>query len=1191
VPPAGAGPAQFNTPEAIAIDNSSGPSKGDVYVVSDRLSSRNVIEKFTSTGAPLGRLSTPEAFGIGGVAVDSSGIVWVWEYEGPAISSFTDALVNVPLARVLVQEGETEQAGGINCAVPGFAVDANGEALYVNHQREDFEEECPEVTPSAKNPAVVGKLRVSGEPPTAFALIQALDVQNSSAVAVDLSSGKPASGDVYVDNETNVAAFTAAGSLIQRFGQEGELTKGRGVAVDPQREEVLVADSGQSRVAVFGPAPEGAPMIDSVSSQNLTPTSTRLEAQIDANGLDTHYYFQYGTDEVCGQVPSSFCATAPLPPPGADIGSAFGDVHVEATLTGLESGTTYFFRVVAENEGGTAENGPQMVDTFTTLPNPVGLLSDGRAWELVSPPDKAGSGIEAIGGSSGPSGGIMEASEDGKAITYVANGPIEADPEGSHSPEGTQVIATRGSEAWASKDIVTPSRQGEGAPFGSTQEYQLFSADLSFALLQPYGLTNLQEPPLVPGVEQEERGIYRRSNATCQATPATCYQPLITAENNTAEAKQAWGGEAVGHFSGTNGVVSGTPDLSHVVFSSHVALTGPKPKAPELELNRLYEWSAASAPAEQLQLVSVLPEGTASACTTTCKTATHPVLGTAINTGTAVRNAVSGDGSRVFWTQTGGGESEETGSLYVRETRKGETLRLDVPKLSQAEEEEGLTLPKLSKKEEEAVAEPRFQTASTDGSRVFFTDTVSLTGRSRLRTKEEGPADLYVCDVVEVEEKLHCNLTDLTVDPRSDLGESAGLVGVALGASDDGSSIYFVANGVLSNDARSHGATVGHCRRPNSGVPAPPDAECNLYLEQYNGETKTWEAPRFIAALSQDDAPDWNGSGARALISLTARVSPNGQYLAFMSNRSLTGYDNVDASEAAKGARDEEVFLYDAQSRRLVCASCKPGTRPHGVFDTEHAGEGGGLLVDRPHIWGGAAGSEVAEKWLAGSIPGWTPLEENTAPYQSRYLSDDGRLFFNGADALVPQDTNGKEDVYQFEPGGVGDCKDTSGCVALLSSGISPQESAFLDASPTGNDVFFVTAAQLISTDVDKSFDVYDARVCTESSPCLKPPPPPPPPCASEASCRPPAPGAPGFEAPPSATFSGPGNVAKQETLAVTPKAKSKPLTKAQKLAKALKSCRKKFKHAKTKRVACEKQARKKYGTKKAVKHGTGKKK
>ncbi len=38
--------------------------------------------------------------------------------------------------------------------------------------------------------------------------------------------------------------------------------------------------------------------------------------------------------------------------------------------------------------------------------------------------------------------------------------------------------------------------------------------------------------------------------------------------------------------------------------------------------------------------------------------------------------------------------------------------------------------------------------------------------------------------------------------------------------------------------------------------------------------------------------------------------------------------------------------------------------------------------------------------------------------------NDPGRLFFNTADALVPQDANGTQDVYEYEPAGVGSCSE-----------------------------------------------------------------------------------------------------------------------------------------------------------------------
>ena len=125
-----------------------------------------------------------------------------------------------------------------------------------------------------------------------------------------------------------------------------------------------------------------------------------------------------------------------------------------------------------------------------------------------------------------------------------------------------------------------------------------------------------------------------------------------------------------------------------------------------------------------------------------------------------------------------------------------------------------------------------------------------------------------------------------------------------------------------------------------------------------------------------------------------------------------------------------------------------------GVLDTEESGEGLGLLVDRRKVWIG--------HWLAGNIPGWTAQNLASALFQSRYLSDNGRLFFNSPDDLVPQASNHKEDVYEYEPAGVGSCESpTGGCVSLISSGSSGKESAFLEATPSGNDVFFLTAAQL----------------------------------------------------------------------------------------------------------------------------------
>src|SRR5205807_3333873 len=123
---------------------------------------------------------------------------------------------------------------------------------------------------------------------------------------------------------------------------------------------------------------------DDVSAQGIDFTSTQLNAQIDPHGADTHYFFEYGTAD-CSVSPSS-CTDVPASP-GADLGSGFGDQRVSVVLRNLQPGATYFYRVIAQNKDGTAADAPGL-HVFRTLPSPVGILPDGRNWELVSPPDK-----------------------------------------------------------------------------------------------------------------------------------------------------------------------------------------------------------------------------------------------------------------------------------------------------------------------------------------------------------------------------------------------------------------------------------------------------------------------------------------------------------------------------------------------------------------------------------------------------------------------------------------------------------------------------------------------------------------------------------------------------------------------------------------------------------------------------------
>jgi WD40-like Beta Propeller Repeat len=856
------------------------------------------------------------------------------------------------------------------------------------------------------------------------------------------------------------------------------------------------------------------PGLHGESAFEVASTSATLGATIDPNGASTSYYFQYGKS-VSYEEP-------PIPaPPGASVGSGSGDVarHVQ----GLAPETVYHYRVVAVSVLE-VEGVPQAVSffgpdrTFTTQGGGGGLpLPDGRRWELVSPPNKHGALIEPIA-----EGGV-QSSAAGGALTFVTNLPTEEAVKGS-VVLGAQAAAERGPHGWVSHDISPAHAAALGLPVGLGHEYRAFSSDLSAALVEPFGEFTSLTPEVFP--PDTERTQYIRDEATCAATPATCFEPLVTGAPGYADVPEGtkFGGDAsTSLFVGEENFVGTSADLAHVILRSAVSLTGAPIGNNDKEL---YEWSGGRPSNERLQLVSLLPaneqgeelpfEGEAD-------------LGSAKIRG---RHAVSEDGSHVVWS--GGAH------VYVRDTSVGKTVQLDLPGAECLSKEEcGV-----------GIANAQFQLAAADGSRVLFTDTQQLT-KDAGRTP--NAADLYECTVVTEAGQPRCELSDLT--PSAGPRNAADVRGSVVGASEDGTWAYFVANGVLG-DAGEHGATQGNC----SLARLEGEDHCNLYLYQ-NGST------HFIATLGVEDNPDWSGNGGD-LEHITARVSPDGQWLAFMSNRSLTGYDNRDAVSTKP---DEEVFLYHAAKgtpESLVCASCDPsGARPVGM---EARSLAGGLVGADP--WN-------PNTWLAANIPGWTPYAIAQAVYQSRYLSNSGRLFVNSGDALVAQDINNNQDVYEYQPVGTGDCASGSstfhevsgGCVALISSGRARGESGFLDASESGDDVFFLTAEHLVPEDVDSAIDVYDAHVCSAGAPCVEEAEKPPP-CATADACRTaPSPRPDIFGSPPSSTFSGPGNI-------VPPRAPT--LTAKQKLTRALKACRAAHAKSKKRRVACERQARRRYGVK-----------
>jgi hypothetical protein len=689
---------------------------------------------------------------------------------------------------------------------------------------------------------------------------------------------------------------------------------------------------------------------------------------------------------------------------------------------------------------------------------PSASLPDCRAYEMVSPVKNEGgnvytpdNGAESLGDALTLTHMPFEAAPDGSAVTYGAD-PSSAGSGGSFA-DG--YLATRGpSGGWTVVNLEPPGYR--------EVRYQGFSEDLSVGILD-----TCAEPVLAP--EAPSGGYNILYSHIDSAGGSSGYRALVAAKPPT---RQPCGNGAASFGSSEEQggrerpvlYAGGTADLSDVLFEANDALTA-NAASTAPEENNLYD-----AVGGELRLVNLLPGASHGEPDATFGSPWQDA-----NDPPDFSHVISADGSRIFWTDL------KTGDLYVRKNDT-ETVQVDASQGGSGSGGGGW-----------------FWTASSNGEKAFFTDCGRLTPDSTAVTDggcgapndtSGGPRgnDLYEWD--------EGRLIDLTVDHNAEDLFGADVGGV-LGASENGEYIYFVASGILAPGA-SHGDCASN---------APEGSVCNLYLLHDNATT-------FIAALSPKD--DQNEVGTEEgsygdwqpnLGHRTAEVTPDGRSIVFMSDRSLTGYDNNVNGEAMN-----EVYVYDAEQNRLSCVSCDPSGVPPSVF-----------LLGRNTSFLPVSG--------ISSVDGDT--------YIPRWMSDDGdRVFFDSVEPLVPRNTNGLRNVYEWERDGAGSCQTAEGCIYLLSGGTgtytksTADASSFIDASASGEDAFIVTRDQLVPQDRNEDFDLYDVRV--DGVQPLSPS------ACTGAGCQgvPSAP--PLFATPPSVTFNGVGNFEPPPPAAVKPKPKAK---------------------------------------------------
>jgi len=267
-----------------------------------------------------------------------------------------------------------------------------------------------------------------------------------------------------------------------------------------------------------------------------------LRGSIDPGEAATNARFEYITDSAyranLAAVPphDPFAGAIETPVGGKTFPAAALPVQLKQAVGGLHSGITYHFRVAASNSEGTAF-GPAR--TFTIRLPEEGSMLDGRAWEMVSPVDKNGGEIQGPGGVFG--GGGYQAAAAGGAIAYSSPSSFAG---GEGAPGASQYVSRRGSSGWATENVTTPTLAGAFGVHPDGVPFQLFSTDLSRALVFDPQRCEAAPCPRRYQLRQASTGTLATSAATSDLDLAGANPGLTQTVLSSAGNLYAWSGGA-----------------------------------------------------------------------------------------------------------------------------------------------------------------------------------------------------------------------------------------------------------------------------------------------------------------------------------------------------------------------------------------------------------------------------------------------------------------------------------------------------------------------------------------------------------------------------------------------------------------------------------------------------------------------
>jgi hypothetical protein len=1010
----GVGRVGVNGDQQVAVDNSSGPAKGDIYVANG-----SNVKIYASSGKFLGELNeavTSEVSGAPwgspfGIAVDANGDVYVGLWYTYHINKY------VPTTNPVTNRDYVSSLSGVVESVGPIAADSEGNVYAGDTVTHIFK----------YSPMEFGSLQANG---TDFA-------PQGNVPAVDLSNN-----DVYLDNETEVLIYDSAGNQIEKIKPSSEdpsaFNNSWALAVNSATGAVYVGDREHGDAKMFGPAVV-VPDV-TTNAPTMTTTVATLNGTVNPDGIEASCYFEYGTSTSYGE--SVPCAASP--------GAGSSPVPVSAELSGLQPGTLYHARLVATNENGTTVG----EDVTFALPFPPRItgewatdvaITTARIDASIRPMSYETTFHVEYGTDTGYGSSIPVPDSDIGAVekevsqlltglqpntTYHyrvvatnANGTVDgpdktfttfAVPQPTADSSCSNAAYRKGLSGrlpdCRAYEMVSPvAKNGADVNASSYKEFPAASSGERVQYATRTGLGDTKGSGL-GGYTQfvATRGANGWATKAITPTPAlnAPLQLFLGATlvmnfseeldrtvlsgydlpgttgappnqqnyylEDTSNARlldtvtRFEGFEEEGPFFTTRWGLSqlggGSADLGVVTFQMRVNLVS---QATGLFTPKVYADNHG-----KVELVGYMPDGKVPSTGSELVRSRTGAIG--------YKDTVSRDGSRILFRSAGNGGQRE---LYMRK---------DATKTVLISESEAST--------PEVARNVNFQAATPDGTKVVFSTNTQL-----LDSDPGGPGVALYLYTDSDKPETDSNLTYIGRFAGENEGRPQGVTEglVVKGMSADGSHIYFDSE---YNPEALPFKTVGD----------------GLFL---------WDNGQLRQVAPEPGAPEYGFSNNDEAV-----VTRDGQRIAFMNSYPLTRNDFTVAGGLSS------MYLYDEATDKLTCVSCPPT----GAKEM--------------------SGVELAASATSRTNPGFS------TPIQPRFLSQDGRyVFFNTKEALVAQDVNKVTDAYEYNT--------ETGKLSLLSPGTGETGTWFVEASADGGDVFLATRQQLTSGDPDKLVDLYDARI------------------------------------------------------------------------------------------------------------------